>query len=179
MRLESLEFTHEQLEEFRLDLFAHDRDVLVERLRAASERMRVLAQRIPDEPASVVHDDWTAREVLAHMAVLSKFYGVAAKKVAGGEWGDFDLLGHVSQRDVAGEQVAKLSPAQIVDIAFADHRRTIEFLRAADPATLARRVKVAEGITMSAEELCRLGVCAHLELHLEQLERVLDEDARG
>src|SRR5919198_1926649 len=150
MKLESLTFDRAQMDAFRRELMEHDRNLLAERIEQGADRLSKLAAQVADDAASA--DDWSAREVLAHIAVLSKFYGVTAKKIADGAWTDFDLLGHISQRDVAGEQTAKLPAAEIAALAVANLRRTLEFMRAADVESLYLRATVAEGTTMSAEE---------------------------
>jgi hypothetical protein len=55
----------------------------------------------------------------------------------------------------------------------ADHERTIKELRTADPAALRRAFTLPEGGTMTAEEVARLPLIAHLEIHVEQLEKSL------
>jgi hypothetical protein len=54
-----------------------------------------------------------------------------------------------------------------------DHQRTIAYLRSADAAALQRRAVLDEGFSMSAEEIAQLPLCAHLEIHLDQLEGTL------
>ena len=174
VKLESLGFTREQLDSFRRELMEHDRDLLVKRLDDVTQRLSEVAPRVSEE-AAADRREWNAREVLAHVAVLSKFYGVAAKKIAEGEWEDFDLLTFVSQRDVAGQQVSQLPVSEIVRMVEADHRRTLDFIRGADVAALYRRARIGDGETMSAEEVVRLALCAHLELHLQQLLGALGE----
>ena len=173
MKLESLTFDRAQMDAFRRELMEHDRNLLAERIEQGADRLSKLAAQVADDRPS--GDDWSAREVLAHIAVLSKFYGVTAKKIADGAWTDFDLLGHISQRDVAGEQTARLPAAEIAAMALANLRRTLEFMRAADVGSLYRRATVAEGTTMSAEEFLRLALCSHLEMHLDQLTAALEK----
>ena len=171
MKLESLAFDQAQLDVFRRQLMEHDRELLVRRLEAAGARVAELAASVSEEAAA--SDGWNAREVLAHVAVLSKFYGVAAKQVAAGAWAEIDLLAFVNQRDVAGEATARLPVDEIAAMAAADNRRTVEFLRNAEVESLYRRASIGEGVSWSAEEIVRLALCAHLELHLEQLARAL------
>jgi hypothetical protein len=54
-----------------------------------------------------------------------------------------------------------------------DHERTIKTLRTADPASLRRTARLPEGGTMTAEEIARLPLIAHIESHIEQLEKLL------
>ena len=53
------------------------------------------------------------------------------------------------------------------------HRRTLEWLARPSTADLTRRVRIGEGRDFSPEEIIRLGLCAHLEMHLEQIEQAL------
>jgi hypothetical protein len=172
MRIESTEFTGEDLDRFLDDLVERERDLLVERLERVSARVGELAPRVPDEPASG-SEAWNAREVLAHIAVLSKFYGVVGYRIGSGEMSELDLRGNVSQRDVQGERLAQLPPSQLLAMAQADHDRTLDWLRGATSAQLRRRCDMGEGMSMTAEDVLRLALCAHLEQHVEQLERAL------
>jgi hypothetical protein len=172
MKLESPSFTRQQVDAFRAELMEHDRDLLVKRLEAAGARLREQIGRVVAGEGTE-DGDWNAHEVLAHVAVLSKFYGVAAKRIADGSWEEFDLLAFVSQRDVAGSEAARMPVAELAAAIEKDHGRTLEFLRAVDPRELYRRAAIGEGESMSAEEVIRLALCAHLELHLAQLEAAL------
>ena len=58
-------------------------------------------------------------------------------------------------------------------MALADHERTIKMLRTADPASLRRSAQLGGDITMTAEEIARLPLIAHLELHIDDLEKML------
>jgi hypothetical protein len=70
--------------------------------------------------------------------------------------------------------MAKLEPAELLLMALADHRRTIDTLRTVEPRALRRAARLEDGTTMTAEEIARLPLVAHLELHIAQLERALD-----
>ena len=172
MRVESTGFTGQDLERFLEELVERDREVLVQRLQRASARLAELAPRVPEEPPSD-SPTWNAREVLAHVAVLSKFYGVTAYRIGRGELAELDLAGQVALRDVQGERLARLPAAELLAMAQADHRRTLDWLARASPPELRRRCDMGGGLSMSAEEVLRLPLCAHLEQHLEQLEAAL------
>ena len=75
----------------------------------------------------------------------------------------------VTQVDQAAEQ----APSDLVQMALADHDRTIKTLRSANPGALRRSVRIDGEATMTAEELARLPLISHLETHIEQLERSL------
>ena len=171
MKIESTEFTVEQLDDFLGDLVLAERDTLVERLEAASGRLGELAARVP--PGSTDEATWNAHEVLAHIAVLSKFYGMLAYKIGTGAMTELDLLGNVHLRDVAGKQLVEMQPNELAAAAQADHRRTAEFLRSATREQLERTADLSHGGTISALEIARLPLVAHLEQHLRQLAAAL------
>ena len=184
MRIESPAFTEREilgsLDEFR----DHERQQLADRLEAGSTRLAELVRNIPASKGhpppftgvgavSASSDEWTAQEVLAHIAVLSKFYGVLTYQVGSGKMTELDLLPQVRDRDVAGEQMSSLPPEQLLAFAQRDHQRTIAYLRSADAAAMQRRAIFWDGLSMSAWEIAQLPLCAHLEMHLDQLERTL------
>jgi len=112
--------------------------------------------------------------VLAHIAVLSKFYGMLTYKIGRGQMTELDLLGNVHVRDVLGEQLARKPPAELVQMALADHRRTVDYLRSADAAAMRRQCVLDGGrAVMRAEDVAREALIGHLELHVEQLEQAL------
>jgi len=148
-----------------------ERNILADRLQHASDRLATLAPRIRAEAGG--ERDWNAHELLAHLAVLSKFYGVLVHRVSTGQLPNMDLLEAVHLRDTVGHQMSQLEPADLVRMTLADHERTIKTLREAEPESLRRSADLGEGITMTAEEIARLPLISHLELHLDQLERLL------
>lgn len=170
MRIESPRFGVEEIDGFLAEMEDDDRRALVERLRRASERLAELAPRVE---RAAGQDSWSAHEVLAHIAVLSKFYGMLTYKVGRGELSEFDLLEAVRGRDAAGEQLAAMEPAQLLESALADHRRTLAYLESASGRDLRRRVRLAHGGQLSAADIARLPLCTHLEQHVRQLERAL------
>src|SRR5205823_4905023 len=107
-------------------------------------RLGELAARVGDQPAG---DDtgWNPREVLAHIAVLSKFYGMLTYRIGSGQLTELDLLGNVNLRDVLGEQLAREDPSTLVEMARGDHRRTVQYLRGADAASMRRECVVDGG----------------------------------
>ncbi len=172
MRIESPSFTEREilgsLDEFR----DHERRRLADRLEAASTRLADLVRRISTPGGgSASVDEWSAQEVLAHIVVLSKFYGVLTYQVGSGKLTELDLLPQVRDRDVAGAQISSLPLEQLLAFAQRDHHRTIAYLRSADAEALQRRATFWDGLSMSAWEIAELPLCAHLEMHLDQLER--------
>jgi hypothetical protein len=171
MKIESTAFTTTDVQGFMNEFLDHERQLMAGRLEKASARLAALGPRIT---AGQGDGDWSSHEVLAHIAVLSKFYGVLVHKISSGQMTELNLLENVNVRDVAGEQMAKLEPAELLLMALADHRRTIDTLRTVEPRALRRAARLEDGTTMTAEEIARLPLVAHLELHIAQLERALD-----
>jgi hypothetical protein len=175
VKVESTSFTVADLEHYGDELVEHERRVLADRLERASARLAELGPTVGQEDVASSDDDtWSATEVLAHIAVLSKFYGMLTYKVGTGQITELDLLGNVNLRDVLGEQLAKESPSALVEMAVADHRRTVAYLRSADAAAMRRECVIDGGRTvMRAEDMARQALIAHLEVHIDQLEGTL------
>lgn len=173
MDIESGTFTTDDLGEFLDELVDYERRLLIDRLERASERLAKLGPRVPDDaPAGTLH--WNAKEVLAHIAVLSRFYGILTYRIGSGQLTELNLLDNVQLRDVLGERMARLPAAELVAEARKQHRRTLEFLRGADSGELRRVCRADDRWTFAAEDMARGPLVAHLELHLDQLERALD-----
>src|SRR6266849_9248040 len=103
MKIESTAFTQADLQGFLDEMLDRERMLLADRLERASERLSALGPRIK---AAAGGDEWSDHEVLAHIAVLSKFYGVLVHKITSGQVTEVDMLGNTNLRDVAGEQMA-------------------------------------------------------------------------
>lgn len=170
--MESTSFRAADIRRFRDEIEDRERHAQIERLERASARLADLVARMPERPAGAGGDgpDWTAHEVLAHIAVLSKFYGTLAYRVGTGALTELDLLAQLTQRDVAGEQAAARTAPELLELARADHRRTIDWLRSASLDDLRRTFDTGLGWHLSAADVVRLTLCAHLEQHLAQLE---------
>jgi uncharacterized damage-inducible protein DinB len=172
MRGESLGFQPADIERFLDEFLDVEREALIGRLEEASARLAELAPQIPPD-AQVPSSSWSAHEVLAHVVALSKLYGMLTYKIGSGALTEFDLLPMVHQRDAAGAALAQLDGAELLAMALADHRRTLDYLRGASAAELRRRCRLGEGREMSAGEVLRLPLVAHLEQHVRQLEAAL------
>jgi hypothetical protein len=173
VKIESTGFTAADLDYYRDELVDHERQVLADRLEKASARLAEVGARVVPAAASSSHG-WSPTEVLAHIAVLSKFYGMLTYKIGSGQMTELDLLGNVNLRDVLGEQLAKESPADLVEMALADHRRTVQYLRGADAEAMRRECVVDGGRSVTrAQDIAREALIGHLEIHVEQLERTL------
>ena len=171
MKIESPAFTLDDVRSFMSTYLDRERNLLADRLQNASDRLAALAPRVRAERGG--ESDWNAHELLAHIAVLSKFYGVLVHRVSSGQQPNMDLLEAVHLRDTVGHQMSQLEPADLVRMTLADHARTIKTLRETEPEALRRSADLGEGITMTAEEIARLPLVSHLELHIKQLEKLL------
>ena len=171
MKIESPVFTMDDVKGF-IDTYAdRERNLLADRLQLASDRLAALGPRVAKQVTG--DSDWTAHELLAHLAVLSKFYGVMVHRVAGGKLLDMDLLQAVNMRDAAGREMSERDPDEILRMTLADHERTIKALRTAHPESLRRSARVSDDLTMTAEEIARLPLISHLEMHIDELEKLL------
>jgi DinB family protein len=176
MEIESPTFTADDIHAFLGETREHERGLLVQRLEAIGPRLERLRPRLLalGDVDSGGDAGWTAREIVAHLALVSKLYGVIAYRVAAGKETAYDLLGIVRLRDVAGEEAARLPIEQHLDAIAADHARTLAFLRTAPIEDLERDAETGiEGLKMRAVDVLRLPLIAHLELHLDQLDRAL------
>jgi hypothetical protein len=171
MKIESPAFTLDDVKSFMDTYLDRERNLLADRLQLASNRLAALAPRVKSGTSE--ESSWSAHELLAHLAVLSKFYGVLVHRISSGQLPNMDLLEAVHLRDTVGHQMSQLEPADLVRMTVADHERTIKTLRGADPGALRQSADLGEGITMTAEEIARLPLISHLEIHLEQLEQLL------
>ena len=173
MRIESPAFTERDMRAFLDEAVDHERLRLADRLEADSARLGDLVRRIPFGSGAGPGPEWSGHEVLAHIVVLSKFYGTITYRVGSGKLSQVELLEAVQSRDPAGEQLSSLPPDELLAMAQKDHQKTITYIRSADAAAMQRRAVLYEGFSMSAGEIAQLPLCAHLEIHLDQLERTL------
>jgi len=170
MKIESTAYTQADLDNFLDELLDHERMALADRLEKASARLAEIAPRIE---AGHGADAWSDHEVLAHIAVLSKFYGVLVHRISSGQVTELDMLGNTNLRDVAGEQMAEIEPSELLRTTLADHARTVKLVRSVDATSLRREAKDSSGRSVSAEFLARFPLINHLEEHVDQLYRSL------
>jgi hypothetical protein len=170
MKIESPTFTQADVDRFEADMLEHERLALGDRLEKVSKRLADVGARVTRGGGA---ESWSDHEVLGHIAVVSKFYGVIVHRISSGQMTEIDLLSFVNLRDVAGEQMAEMEPAEILRAALADQQRTAKLLRGIDAASLRREARLKEGGTITAEYVARLLLINHLETHVEQLERSL------
>ena len=172
MKIESPAFTLDDIRAFMSSYRDREREQLAERLQRISDRLAELGPRVQAQTGDD-GSEWNPHEILAHIAVVSKFYGVLVHRIASGKMSDMNLLEAVNLRDAAGHQMSQLPPDELVAMSLADQARTVQALREADPTSLQRSARVDDGTSMTAEEVARLPLVTHLEMHIEQLEKML------
>lgn len=172
MRLESPAFTETDLRNFLAETLDHERRLLATRLEADSQRLATLVKAGAGAESDAAAD-WSGHDVLAHIVVLSKFYGTLTYLIGSGKVEQVDWLNQARMRDVAAEQLTSLPPTELLRMAQQDHTRTAAYLRRATATDLDRRARVLEGYSASAHEMATFGLVAHLEIHLDQLERTM------
>ena len=175
MKIESPAFTMDDIRTFMSGYRDRERNLLADRLQQVSDRVAELGPQVKraadDEDDE--HAEWNAHEILAHVAVVSKFYGVLVHRIASGKLDDMNLLEAVNLRDSAGRQMAELEPEDLVRQALSDQQRTIKALRDMDSSSLQKAARIDDGTSMTAEEVARMPLVSHLEMHVEQLEKML------
>ena len=176
MKIES-NFTIDDVKGFMDGYLLRERDLLVRRLQRIGEDLAMLAPAIKQRAGDGT--EWNAHEILAHVAVVAKFYGVMVHRIASGKMNDVALVESVNLRDVAGRQTADLPPDEIVAAARADIERTVQALRSADASALRRTARIDDGTTMTAEDVARLPLVTHLEAHVDDLKKLVAATANG
>jgi hypothetical protein len=170
MKIESVTFTQADLQGFLDEMIDRERMLLADRLEDASQQLSRIGPRVKTGSGD---GEWSDHEVLAHIAVLSKFYGVLVHKITSGQVDEVDLLGNTNLRDAAGEQMAQIEPAELLRMIQVDHARTAKLLRTVEVSALRREVKTETGRMVTAEYLARFPLINHLEQHVAQLEKNL------
>lgn len=170
MKIESTQYTQADMQSFYDDLFDHERQALADRLERVSARLALVGPRIK---AGRGENAWSDHEVLAHIAGLSKFYGVIIHRISSGKMTEVDLLAGTNLRDVTIEQMVETDPSELLRMTLADHARTVQALRTVDASSLRREANESSGGTVTAEFLARYPLINHLEQHVDQLERSL------
>jgi len=176
MKIESTGFTEEDLKAFLQESVAFERTrpkddlTLADRLEAASARLTRLVEEMPPAEAGAESgDEWTSKDVLIHIGLLSGLYAWITEAIATQAQAEIDLMSFFSLRDVAGAQRLELPVAELLTIAQTELDQAAGFLRSTTPSALQRRAKVGP-FDLSAEEVARLGLCAHVESHVQQFE---------
>jgi hypothetical protein len=171
MQTESASFSAADLPHFLEEILVWDVKATAGRLRTANARVHELARSVQDEVVES-SQGWNAKEVLAHIAVLSRAYGIFSYMVAKGRLTELKLEEVITQRDSLGAEFAARPVVEILAEIDRQHQRTLKFLGEATPEELRRSVRVEHG-EITAEHLVRVPLVAHLEQHVAQLEAAL------
>src|SRR5260370_40666350 len=100
MKLESPDFTMDDVTGFMAAYRDRERNLLADRLQRVSDRVAELGPKVGAQPGE--DGGWNAHETLAHIAVVSKFYGVLAPPLSSGQLTGTNLLEAGHLRDPAG-----------------------------------------------------------------------------
>src|SRR2546428_2897996 len=125
-----------------------ERHLLADRLQRISDRLAEIGPHVSSRQSDEA--EWNAHEVLAHLAVVSKFYGVLVHRIASGKLTDMNLLEAVNLRDAAGKQMSERGPAGLPRMTLAGHQRAINTLRTAGPSSLQNSRRGDDGTTVAA-----------------------------
>lgn len=170
MKSESPAFTSQDVAAFVTDYLDRERGTLVARLRRVLDEVDTLVSQIALKTDGS-DESWNPTEVLAHMTTTSAFFGrvanmVASKKEVG------DLLPMLQMRDAVTSDAAQQGAPALAQQLRESVERTIAFVEKTDPMDL-RSTFDYMGIQMTAEDLIRIPLCAHLESHVEQIREAL------
>lgn len=184
MHIHSPSFDEDDLYAFIQEVVDHEKDrpldglSVPDRLERVSERLAEAAARIGPGGATAPDGEWTPREIVAHMVLVSQVFGWAAVAVGEGEQTAIDVLSFLRLRDLAGAGFAELPLDELVQMAVAEHEALVGYLRYAGPEALARRATVYP-FPMGPEQIALFHVCGHVEMHVAQLEQALAAGSAG
>jgi hypothetical protein len=82
VKIESPAFTMDDVKAFMSTYRDRERHLLADRLQRISDRLAEIGPRVSSRQSDEA--EWNAHEVLAHLAVVSKFYGVLVHRIASG-----------------------------------------------------------------------------------------------
>src|SRR2546430_15950418 len=109
MKTESPAFTLDDVKTFMNTYLDRERNLLADRLQNASDRLAALAPLIKAQTGN--DGSWNAHELLAHLAVLSKVYGVLVHRISAGQLPTMDLLEAGHPREPVRHQMPHVAPA--------------------------------------------------------------------
>ena len=167
MKIESPEFTKADFDSFLTQSFERERKQLVDRLTAIVEEAEKLLPSIEGAGVSE-QDQWTTIETLAHMAVTSQFFGWLAHEIATTKKVEGDILEMLKLRDLTIKDAAQMPPESLAQQLRQNLERTIAFVETVPFEDLRTQFDFL-GRRMTAEDILRITLSAHLEDHLEQI----------
>src|SRR5260370_35008284 len=119
MKIESPASTRDEVRAFVNPYGDREMQMLAARLQHVSNRLAELGPRVQAPPGD--DSEWNAHEILAHLAVVSKFYGVLGHRVSSGQMSELNLLEAVNLRDPAGQRLAALDPGGPGEVTHSRH----------------------------------------------------------
>lgn len=192
MEMESPSFTEQDLRAFIDEVVAYEEHrqldglTVVERLGAGIDRLGALVALMgpgragqPASPATAGPGPdrgsakaWNAREILAHIVLVSQVLGWGMWAVGTGEQDEISLMSFLNLRDISGSTFAGMAARELLAIARHEITTAIEYLCLASPEEMGRVGRVGP-FELTAEHIGQFLLCAHMELHIDQLERAL------
>lgn len=171
MKIESSEFTEEDIGGFTTDYFDLERKHLIARLKKIADETDALVPTIEARTDSA-EQEWSAVETLAHMAMSAQFFGWLVHQLATQKEIEGDINELLKLRDVTLVEGAKL-PVDVLGKQLRENiERTIEFLEKVPYDDLRNSVRYG-GREMTGEDTLRISYINHLEDHLDQIRKTL------
>src|SRR5260370_37037857 len=100
MKIESPAFTMDDVPAFMHSYRDREMQMLADRLQHVSNRLAELGPRVQAPPGD--DSEWNAHEILAHLAVVSTFYGALVPRVSSGQMSGLNPLEALNLPDPAG-----------------------------------------------------------------------------
>lgn len=170
MKIESTQFTDEVFDSFVTDFFDVERRILLDRLRNIVTTVNELVPSIKEGTSG--QDNWSATETLAHMATSAQFFGWLVHEIATKKDVEIDILDTLRIRDIAVSEAAKQPAAELARQLKDSITLTSKFVESVAFDDLRTPFKYLSR-EMTAEDLVRIPLCAHLESHVEQIRRAV------
>ena len=167
MKVESPEFTEAEIDGFVTDYFEDERRGLIRRLEKIVEETDALVPAIQGREQTP-DDSWSAVETLAHMATTAQFFGWLVHEVVTKKEIDVDIVGMIKLRDIVTNDAADLPPKDLAGQVRQNIERTIHFIKDVPYDDLRVRFQYV-GRELTAEDVIRIPLSAHLESHIRQM----------
>lgn len=171
MKIESTEFTDDDISGFVSHYFELEREHLIKRLKQIADDTDALVPSIEGRSDSD-EQEWSAIETLAHMAIGANFFGWLVHEIATKDRVDGEIHVMLRLRDVTGADAAQL-PADVLAKQVRDNiERTMAFLEKVSFDDLRKSVRYG-GREMTGEDALRISYVNHLEDHVEQIRKAI------
>lgn len=175
MKIESTEFTEDDIYGFVSQYFELERKNLIRRLEAVADETDALVPAI-EERSESAEREWSAIETLAHMAISAQFFGWLVHEVVTKDF-EGDVHEMLRLRDVAGSDAAQLSPDVLAKQVRDNIERTVAFIEKVPYDDLRVSIRYG-GREMTAEDALRISYINHLEDHVDQIRKAIGSPLR-